>query len=64
MTSQAPAASPAADRRSSERTLESLSLAIGAGAFVVVAFVAIIVFRFQSAPMKVERRTFSSLPSA
>ncbi len=51
MTSEAPAASPAADSRSSERTLESISLAIGAGAFIVVAFIAILAFRFQSAPI-------------
>ena len=48
---KAPAASPAADRRSSERTLESISLAIGAGAFIVVAFIAILAFRFQPAPI-------------
>lgn len=35
----------------SERTLESLSLGVGATAFVVVALVALAVFRFESAPI-------------
>jgi len=41
--------SPAASYR--ERRIESLSLALGAGAFVVVAVVAIIAFRGQAAPI-------------
>lgn len=36
---------------SSQRTLESISLAIGAGAFILVAIVAVIAFRFQAAPI-------------
>lgn len=53
MTAVAPsAADPEAEPpRSSERTLESISLLIGAGSFTVVAFIAILVFRFRSAPI-------------
>lgn len=36
---------------SRERTFESISLALGAGAFVVVAVVAVIAFRFEPAPI-------------
>ena len=38
-------------RPSSERTLESIALAVGVGAFILVAFVAVIAFRFQAAPI-------------
>ncbi|MEU1971358.1 hypothetical protein ABZ477_06870 [Microbacterium sp. NPDC019599] len=38
-------------RASSERTLESIALAVGVGAFILVAVIAVIAFRFQSAPI-------------
>lgn len=45
-----PAAAPTLDP-TSERSLESLSLSVGAVAFIVSALVALIVFRFESAPI-------------
>ena len=36
---------------SSERTLESIALAVGVGSFIVVAAVAVIAFRFDAAPI-------------
>ncbi|WP_243075797.1 hypothetical protein [Microbacterium sp. SS28] len=47
-------ASPVAGARAaapSERTLESIALAVGVASFIVVALVAVIAFRFQPAPI-------------
>lgn len=44
-------AAPASSTGSSERSRESLALGAGAGAFVLVGVVAILVFRFQDAPI-------------
>ena len=49
MSEQRPAGTATPVRR--ERRIESLSLAVGAGAFIVVAVVAIIAFRLQPAPI-------------